>query len=104
MNENNELCDPMIIHCTATVSLYMTHGHCVERGLVWYTDESKTNEDTGAGVYIWGSRRRHSFIPGLHTTVFQAKVYTIKAHVMKNITRKAMSIKCNTEACVCNHC
>jgi hypothetical protein len=45
--------------------------------------------DTGAGVYIWSSRRRHSFIPGLHTTVFQAKMFTIKIHVMKNITRKA---------------
>jgi len=76
----------------------MTHGHNVEGGLVWYMDGSKTNKDTGARAYTWGSRRRHSFISGLHTTVFQAKIYTIKAHVMKNTTRKATSLKCNTEA------
>jgi hypothetical protein len=78
----------------------MTHGHSVKGGLLWYMDGSTTNKDTGAGVYIWGSRRRQSFIPGLHTTVFQAKMYNIKAQVMKNITRKATSIKCNTKACV----
>ena len=104
MNKNVELCDPLITHGIATVSLYMTHGHSVEGGLVWYMDESKTNKDTGAGEYTWGSRRGHSFIPGLHMTVFEIKIYTIKAHVMKNITRKATSIICNTEACVCIHC
>ena len=104
MNKNTELCDPLITHHIATVSLHMTHGHNVEGGLVWYIDGSKTNKETGPGVYIWDSRRRHSFIPGLHTTVFLAKIYTIKAHIMKNITRKATSIKCNTEACICNHC
>lgn len=100
VNKNIELYDPLITHGIATVSLYTTHGHSVKRGLVWYVDGSETNKDTGARVYIWGSRR-HSFIPGLHTTVFQAKIYTTKAHVMKNITRKETSIKCNTEACVC---
>jgi len=98
VNENHELCDLLITHGIAIVSLYMNHGYSVEGGLVWNVDGSKTNKDTGVGVYIWGSIRRHSFIPGLHTTVFQAKIYTIKAHVMKNITRKATSIKCNTEA------
>jgi hypothetical protein len=28
-----------------------------ERGLVWYTDVSKTSEGTGAGVYIWGLKK-----------------------------------------------
>jgi hypothetical protein len=52
VNENIELCDPLITHGIATVSLYMTHGHSVEGGLVWYMDGSKTNKDTSAGVYI----------------------------------------------------
>jgi hypothetical protein len=41
-------------------------------GLVWYTDGSKTNESTGAGVYRWGSKNGHSFSVGLHTLVFHA--------------------------------
>jgi hypothetical protein len=47
--------------------------------LVWYTDRSKINKGTGAGVYRWGSRRGHSFSLGLHTTVFQVAIYAIKA-------------------------
>jgi hypothetical protein len=54
------------------------------RGLVWYMDGSKTNKGTGARVYRWGSRRGHSFSLGLHTTVFQAEVYAIKACIKKN--------------------
>jgi hypothetical protein len=54
-------------------------------GLVWYTDGSKTNEGTGAGVYKCGSRRVHSFSLGLCTTVFQAEIYAIKACIMENI-------------------
>jgi hypothetical protein len=48
-------------------------------GLGWYKDRSKTNKDTGAGVYRWGSRRGHSFSLGLHTTVFQADICAINA-------------------------
>jgi hypothetical protein len=48
-------------------------------GLVWYTDGFKTNKCTGAVVNGWGSRRGHSFSLGLHTTVFQAERYAIKA-------------------------
>jgi hypothetical protein len=55
--------------------------------LVWYTDGSKTNKGTGAGVYRWGSRRGHSFSLGLHTTVFQAEMYAIKACIMENIQK-----------------
>ena len=53
-------------------------------GLVWYMDWSKTNQDTGAGVYKWGSKNGHSFSLGLHTTVFQAEIYAIKASIMEN--------------------
>jgi hypothetical protein len=53
-------------------------------GLV-HTHGSKGNKGTGAAVYRWGSRRGHSFILGLHTTVFQAEIYAIKACIMENI-------------------
>jgi len=53
-------------------------------GLVWYKDGSKTNKGTGAGVYRWCSRREHTFNLGLHTTVYQAELYVIKACVMGN--------------------
>jgi peptide methionine sulfoxide reductase MsrB len=55
-------------------------------GLVWYMDRSKTNKSTGAVVYRCGSRRGHSFSLGLHTTVFQAKIYkyAIKVCIMDN--------------------
>jgi hypothetical protein len=48
-------------------------------GLIWYTDGSKTNKGTGAGVYCYGTRLRLSFSLGQYTTVFQAEVYAIKA-------------------------
>jgi hypothetical protein len=41
-------------------------------GMGWYTEGSKTNKSTGAGVYRWGSRKGHSY-----TTVFQAEIYAI---------------------------
>jgi ribonuclease HI len=48
---------------------------------------SKTNEGTSAGVYKWGSRRGDSFSLRLHTTVFQAEIYAIKACIMENIDK-----------------
>jgi hypothetical protein len=56
-------------------------------GLIWYTDGSKTNKGTGAGVYCYGARRRLSFSLGQYTTVFQAEVYAIKACADENIDR-----------------
>jgi hypothetical protein len=35
-------------------------------------------------VYRWGSRSRHSFSLGLHTTVFQAEIYTTNAGIVEN--------------------
>jgi len=55
-----------------------------KQGLVWYTDGSKTSKGTGAQTYRWGSRWGHSFSRGLHTTVFQAEMYAIKACTMEN--------------------
>jgi ribonuclease HI len=56
-------------------------------GLVWYTDGSNTNKGTAVGVCRWGSRRRHNFRLGLHTTVFQAEIYAIKVCIMENIRK-----------------
>jgi hypothetical protein len=49
-----------------------------------YCKTFMVNKCTGAGVYRWGSRRGHSFILGLYTTIFQADIYAIKACVMEN--------------------
>jgi hypothetical protein len=51
------------------------------KGLVWYTDGSRTAEGTGAGVYGQSVNRRHSIPLGKHATVFQAEVYAILACV-----------------------
>jgi ribonuclease HI len=56
-------------------------------GLIWYTDGSKTNKDTRAGVYCDGTRRKISFSLGRYTTVFQAEVYAIKACAAENLDR-----------------
>ena len=55
-----------------------------QRVLAWYTDGSKTNKGSGAGVYRQGWRMGHSFSLGLHTMIFQAE-YVIKACIMENI-------------------
>jgi hypothetical protein len=46
-----------------------------EGGRIFYTDGSRTNRDTGAGVYGYG------------TTVFLAEVYAIIACVVENLGR-----------------
>jgi hypothetical protein len=55
--------------------------------LVRYTGRSKTNKGTSVGVYRWDSRKGHSFSLGLHSTVFQAEIYAIKACIMENIEK-----------------
>jgi hypothetical protein len=54
-----------------------------KQGLVWYIGGSKTNEGTGAGVYSWSSKKVNSFRLVLHTTVFQAEIYALKACKME---------------------
>ena len=51
----------------------------VVKGLVWYTDGSRTAEGTGAGVCGQSANRRLSIPLGKHATVFQAEVYAILA-------------------------
>ena len=58
----------------------------------------------GREVYRWGLRRGHSFIPGLHATVFQAEVYAIKPCIMENIgqgyTGRNICILANSQAAI----
>jgi ribonuclease HI len=49
----------------------------VVKGLVGFTDGSRTEEGTGAGVFGQSVNRRLSISLGKHTTVFQAEVYAI---------------------------
>jgi hypothetical protein len=53
------------------------------KGLVWYTDGSRTAEGHGAGVYGQSLNRRLSIPLGKHATVFQAEVYAILAAFLK---------------------
>jgi ribonuclease HI len=50
---------------------------------IWYTDGSKTNKDTGAGMYCHGTGRKISF----NLEQFQAEVYAIKACALQNLDR-----------------
>ena len=51
------------------------------KGLIWFTDGSRTVEGTGAGVCEQSVDRRLSISLGKHATVFQAEVYAILASV-----------------------
>jgi hypothetical protein len=56
-------------------------------GPIWYTNGSKPNKGTGAGVYGYGTRQKLSFSLGKYITVFQAQVYAIKAYTLDNLDR-----------------
>jgi hypothetical protein len=43
-------------------------------GLIWYTDGSKTNKGTEAGVYCYRTGQKLSFSLGQYTTAFQVEV------------------------------
>jgi hypothetical protein len=57
------------------------------KGLVWFTDGSRTVEETRVGVYGQSVNRRLSISLGKHATVFQAKVYAILACVHETETQ-----------------
>jgi len=58
------------------------------------------NEGTDAGVYRWGSRRGHSFLLGLHTTIFQADIFTINACIVENIEKGYLCILADSQATI----
>jgi len=51
----------------------------IVKGLIWYTDGSRTWGETWAGVWGKSLGRRHSISLGKYTTVFQAKICAILA-------------------------
>ena len=53
----------------------------VVKGLLWFTDESKTKEGTGAWVCGQSVGRRLRFCIGRYATEFQAEIYAILACV-----------------------
>ena len=57
------------------------------KGLVWYTDGSRTAEGTRAGVYGQSVNRRLSIPLDKHATVFQAEVYAILDCVEETATQ-----------------
>lgn len=48
----------------------------------------KSNEATLVGVYRGGLKKGHSFSLGLHTMVFQVKMYAIKACTGEDIEKR----------------
>jgi hypothetical protein len=61
--------------------------------IIWYTEGSKANKGTGAGVYCHGRRQKLSFSLGQYTTVFQAEVYVIKTCAIENLSDSQAAIK-----------
>jgi len=57
------------------------------KGLVWFTDGSRTAKGTGAGVYGQSVNRRLSTSLGKHATIFWAEVYAILACVHETETQ-----------------
>ena len=57
------------------------------KGLIWFTDGSRTAEGTEAWVYGQSVGRRLSISLGKHATVFQAEVYTILACIHETETQ-----------------
>ena len=57
------------------------------KGLVWYTDGSRTAEGTGTRVYGQSVNRRLTIPLGKRATVFQVEVYAILACVEEIATQ-----------------
>jgi len=51
----------------------------VVKGLIWFTDEARMKEGTGAGAYGQSVGKRLSMSLGRYATVFQAEIYGIVA-------------------------
>ena len=59
----------------------------VVKGFVWFTDGSRTEKWTRAGVYGQSLARRLSISLGKHDTVFQAEVYAILDSIYETDTQ-----------------
>ena len=58
-----------------------------EDALVWFTDGSRTDSGTGAGIYGLRPNRSFSFPLGKFASVFQTEIYAIIQCAYENITR-----------------
>jgi ribonuclease HI len=56
-------------------------------GLIWYTDGSKTNKSTRAGVHCYGTGWKLRYGLWRYTRVFQVEVYAMEACIMENLDR-----------------
>jgi ribonuclease HI len=68
-------------------------------GLIWYTDGSKTNEGTGAGLYGHGMRRKFSFNLGRYTTVYAIKTCADE-NIKRNNRNRNMYILSDSQAAI----
>jgi hypothetical protein len=55
--------------------------------LIWFTDSSRTDSGTGAGIYGRRPERSFSLSLGRHATVFQTKIYVILICVYEHTKR-----------------
>jgi hypothetical protein len=55
--------------------------------LVWYTDGSRTDSETGAGIQGFRPNRSYCFPLGKYVTVFQTEIYAILQCAHENIRR-----------------
>jgi hypothetical protein len=58
-----------------------------EDALIWFTDGSKANSGTGAGIFGMRPKRSLSFPMGKFATVFQTEIYAILQCAYENIRR-----------------
>jgi hypothetical protein len=64
----------------------------IQGGLIWYTDRSKTNADTGTGVYDHGMRERSSASAQGSITRYSRLNYILLKHVLMRILKGAILI------------
>jgi len=69
------------------VTLHASRTPPAVKGLVWFTDGSRTAEGTEAEVYVQSADRRLGISVGKHAAVFQAEVYAILACVHETETQ-----------------
>lgn len=55
--------------------------------LFWYTDGSKTDDGSGAGIYSEALKQNISLPLGRYTTVFQAEIHAIETCIRENLRR-----------------
>jgi len=58
-----------------------------EDALIWFTDVSKANSGTGAGIFRLRPNRSFSFPMGKFATVFQTEIYAILQRAYENIRK-----------------